>query len=49
MIGQHIVRLRPTYYGDHLKQDVRQAVAAQEFWMGKSAACTRMATCSRSA
>ncbi|MFA7833400.1 EAL domain-containing protein [Aeromonas dhakensis] len=35
MIGQHIVRLRPTYYGDHLAQDVREAVAAQEFWMGE--------------
>ncbi|MFA7258372.1 MAG: EAL domain-containing protein, partial [Aeromonas bestiarum] len=35
MIGQHIVKLRPTYYGDHLKEDVRRAVDEQEFWMGE--------------
>lgn len=35
MIGQHIVRLRPTYYGDHLKEDVRRAIGEQEFWMGE--------------
>ena len=35
MIGQHIIKLRPTYYGDHLKEDVRRAVDEQEFWMGE--------------
>ncbi len=49
VIGHSIRKLRPTYYGDHLKEDVSRTVNEQEFWLGKSAACTRMVTSFRCA
>jgi len=35
VIGHSIRKLRPTYYGDHLKEDVSHAVNQQEFWLGE--------------
>ncbi|WP_429080650.1 sensor domain-containing phosphodiesterase [Aeromonas bivalvium] len=35
IVGQHIDRLRPPYYGDRLKEEVWQAVQRQEFWIGE--------------
>ncbi|MBP4040741.1 EAL domain-containing protein [Aeromonas sp. SrichE-2G] len=35
MIGQHIEALRPTYYGDSLKEDVITAVNRQGYWLGE--------------
>ncbi|MEG0006808.1 MAG: EAL domain-containing protein [Aeromonas sp.] len=35
MIGLHIGSLRPTYYGDSLKEEVIAAVNEQEFWLGE--------------
>ncbi|MFB2904212.1 EAL domain-containing protein [Aeromonas jandaei] len=35
VVGHSIRKLRPTYYGDHLKEDVSRAVAEQEFWLGE--------------
>lgn len=35
MLGQHIEALRPTYYGDSLKQEVIAAVDKQGYWLGE--------------
>ncbi|UBO72701.1 sensor domain-containing phosphodiesterase [Aeromonas rivuli] len=35
MVGQHIDRLRPPYYGDRLKEEVWQTVRNQELWIGE--------------
>lgn len=35
MIGLHFETLRPTYYGDSLKDEVVAAVIKQEFWLGE--------------
>ncbi|WP_439841903.1 sensor domain-containing phosphodiesterase [Aeromonas taiwanensis] len=35
MLGQHIETLRPTYYGDSLKEDVITAVHRQGYWLGE--------------
>ncbi|MGY3975700.1 sensor domain-containing phosphodiesterase [Aeromonas mytilicola] len=35
MLGQHIEALRPTYYGDSLKQEVIAAVDRQGYWLGE--------------
>ncbi|MGE6195566.1 EAL domain-containing protein [Aeromonas media] len=35
MLGQHIEALRPTYYGDSLKQEVIAAVDEQGYWLGE--------------
>lgn len=35
VIGFHIGTLRPTYYGDSLKDDVTAAVNEQEYWLGE--------------
>ena len=35
VIGHSIRKLRPTYYGDHLKEDVSRTVNEQEFWLGE--------------
>ncbi|MEL3926008.1 EAL domain-containing protein [Aeromonas enteropelogenes] len=35
VIGHSIRQLRPTYYGDDLKEVVRRAVTEQEFWLGE--------------
>ncbi|MGE6121183.1 sensor domain-containing phosphodiesterase [Aeromonas media] len=35
MLGQHIEALRPTYYGDSLKEEVIVAVDEQGYWLGE--------------
>ncbi|BBS87760.1 bifunctional diguanylate cyclase/phosphodiesterase [Aeromonas media] len=35
MLGQHIEALRPTYYGDSLKEEVIAAVDEQGYWLGE--------------
>lgn len=35
MIGLHFESLRPTYYGDSLRDEVISAVLRQEFWLGE--------------
>lgn len=35
MIGLHFEALRPTYYGDSLRDEVIAAVTKQEFWLGE--------------
>ncbi|QJT21405.1 EAL domain-containing protein [Aeromonas media] len=35
MLGQHIEALRPTYYGDSLREEVIAAVDKQGYWLGE--------------
>jgi PAS domain S-box-containing protein len=47
MLGLHIDALRPTYYGDTLKEEVIAAVNRQGYWLGRNNACTGRDTSSR--